>query len=338
MSEDRTQTPTKRRRQQAREQGLVARSPELTGAAILLAAVVLLGFWGERILAGCVSAVREPLLGDPSLVSTVDEIVSRSRQVAFAVLVPLGFVLSGVLIASVLAHQAQVQGLWSPGLLAPNPARFWSPAAGWGSRAARGAWSLAKAAALIGVTAWALQGDVPAFERLSGMEIHALARASGSLLKGLATSLAVVVLVLGLLDYFLQWQRLESQLRLTTDEYREEQRAVDGDPAVRARRQRIARSWNRTPAIPFEGAALVLTGPGNLVVVLAGGPPPRSVTVRGSARGASGVALRQSAQRAGLRELESPSLARHFARGAAASRSLPPDLAAELSAVWIPRT
>jgi flagellar biosynthesis protein FlhB len=338
MSEDRTQTPTKRRRQQAREQGLVARSPELTGAAVLLATVVLLGFWGERILAACVSAVREPLLGDPSLASSADEVVSWSRHVAFAAVVPLGVVLGGVLVVSVLVHQAQVQGLWSPGLLAPNPARLWSPTAGWGARAARGGWSLAKAAALIGVTGWAIQGGMSSFEQLSGMEIHALARASGSLLKGLATSLAIAVLVLGLLDYFLQWQRLESQLRLTTDEYREEQRAVDGDPAVRARRQRIARSWNRPSAVALESATLMLTGPGSLVVVLSGGPPPRPVTVRGSARGASGAALLQSAIHIGLHAVESPNLARHFARGGAASRSLTPKLAAELAAVWSPRT
>ena len=48
MSEDRTQPPSKRRRQLARQQGQVAHSPELTAAGGWLAAVVLLGCPGRR--------------------------------------------------------------------------------------------------------------------------------------------------------------------------------------------------------------------------------------------------------------------------------------------------
>ena len=334
MSEDRTQTPTKRRRQQAREQGLVARSPDLTGAAVLVSAVVLLGMWGECILSHCVAFARAPLLGSPWEITTTDVVVSQSRQIVFTFMNSLGIVLGGILLATVLAHQAQVQALWAPGLLAPNAARLWSPAASWGARATRGSWSLAKTAALVGITAWAIQANLASLERLSGLETHDLVRAAGSLLRGLATSLAVVVCVLGLIDYYFQWSRLEAQLRLTPDEYREEQKAVDGDPAVRARRLRIGRSWNRDSTTQLEGASLVLTGPGNLVVVLAGGPPPRPVTVRGSARGASGSALLRAAHLARLPTVESAALARHFAQGAAAGRSLSAELAIELSRAW----
>ena len=48
MSEDRTQPPSKRRRQMARQHGQAAHSPELTAAVGWLAAVVLLGFCGRR--------------------------------------------------------------------------------------------------------------------------------------------------------------------------------------------------------------------------------------------------------------------------------------------------
>jgi flagellar biosynthesis protein FlhB len=336
MSEDRTQAPTKRRRQQARERGLVARSPDLTGATVLLAAVVLLGIWGERLVERSVALVRESFGTSPELSASPEETVSRIRRSAEALVVPWSLVLGGVVIASIAVHQAQVQGLWAPGLLAPDFGRLWGGAAGASvaTRAIRGAWTLAKAVAVIVVSVWAIQSDLPAFHRLSGMETHALARVSGSLLKGLAIGLSVAMLVLGAIDFFFQWQSIEAHLRLTHDEYREEQKAVDGDPAIRARRIRVARSRNATPPGSLDGAAVVLTGPGNLVVVLAGGPPPTRVTVRASARGAAGASLRRSAERAGLRAVESPALARHFARGAATGRSLSPDLAAELGAAW----
>jgi flagellar biosynthetic protein FlhB len=334
MAEDRTQTPTKRRRDLARQQGLVARSPELTSSAVLLAAVVLLALWGESMLGRFVELAREPLVGEPLQLASNDEIIGHARRVLLTMFVPISILLGGVFVGSLLVHQAQVRGLWAPGLLAPNPARLWSPAASWGSRATRGAWSLATSAALVGITAWALQSNAGAFQRLSGLDAHNIVASAGSLLRNLATTLAAAVCVLGLIDYLIQWSRLEAQLRLTPDEYREEQKAVDGDPALRARRIRIARAWNRSSATWLEGASLVLTGPGNLVVVLAGGPPPRRITVRGSARGAAGSALLLAAEKARLRKVESAALARHFAQGAATGGSLPPALASELSALW----
>ena len=63
MSEDRTQGPSKQRRQQAWERGLVAHSPELTGAVGLLAASALLAIWGDDLTAALLGLVREPLVG-----------------------------------------------------------------------------------------------------------------------------------------------------------------------------------------------------------------------------------------------------------------------------------
>ena len=61
MSEERTQAPTRRRRQQARERGHVARSSDLTSGAGLLAAVVLIGAFGEALTLGLIGAIRAPL-------------------------------------------------------------------------------------------------------------------------------------------------------------------------------------------------------------------------------------------------------------------------------------
>ena len=61
MSEDRTQPPSKRRRQLARQQGQAAHSPELTAAAGWLAAVVLLGILGDDLTFGLTNMVRGTL-------------------------------------------------------------------------------------------------------------------------------------------------------------------------------------------------------------------------------------------------------------------------------------
>ena len=63
MSEDRTQPPSKRRRQLARQQGQAAHSPELTAAGGWLAAVVLLGALGDDLALGLTRLVRSSLTG-----------------------------------------------------------------------------------------------------------------------------------------------------------------------------------------------------------------------------------------------------------------------------------
>src|SRR5262249_5495036 len=148
MSEDRTQAPSKLRRQQARDRGQVAHSPELTGAVGLLAAIVLLGFWGESLATALVAVGAGPLAGTPAVSADPAEVVARLRQLAIGVVWPLVPVVAGSALAAIAAHQAQVQGLWAPGLLAPDLRRLWmlGHGPGLGTRSARGAGALVQAA------------------------------------------------------------------------------------------------------------------------------------------------------------------------------------------------
>ena len=51
---DKTEAPTPRRRQEAREQGNIARSPDLTAAVLIITAMVMLSWYGQ----GLVKALR----------------------------------------------------------------------------------------------------------------------------------------------------------------------------------------------------------------------------------------------------------------------------------------
>jgi len=339
MSEDRTQAPSRRRRQEAKERGQVARSPELTAAAGLLAAVVLLGAFGGELMTALVAAVRAPWLGEGPIAAEPAEVVAGLRRLGLALARPLGAILGGVAVAIVAAHQAQVGGLWAPGLLAPDPARLWGGAgagAGPGARAARGAWALAKAGIIAGVAAWSIRAHLPAFARLGTLDAPALARAGGALLRGLALALGAATLALGLADFAWQFLRLEALLRTTPEQQREDQRSIEGDPALRARRQRVARSWRADPRRALGGATLVLTGGGGLAVVLAGGPAARGSRVASSvrlvARGPSVARVLREAGRSGVPRADAPELALRLARSP--GHALPPPLAAELAALW----
>ncbi len=333
--EERTQAPSQRRRQEAREQGVVARSPELTASVGLLAAVVLLGMWGGTLTAGLLDLVRSPFVAMAPPVGNAGAVAGQVRSALLHVFVPAVGILGGVLAAMIAAHQAQVGGLWAPSLIAPDLARVWSfGGLDWGSRAGRGLWGIAKAAVVIAVVAWAIRRDFLPMLDLSHRTVGGLAAASGAILKGVLFKVGLATLLLGLADYLMVRGRIEAMLRVTPDQQREDQKAVDGDPAVRSRRQQVARSWRSEPSDLLAGAVLVVAGPGGLSVVLGGEGPPGKVTVRGVGRGASGAVLRRSAEKAGLPVVPAPAVAEHFAGASARSRALPASLAQELAAFW----
>ena len=323
MSEDRTQEPSMRRRLLAKERGQVARSPELTGASALLAASALLWFWGDGLCAALVGVVQHPWLGDlgvPVPGAEPVDLVTLVRKTVGAVAVPTLGILGGSTLAAILAHQAQVGGLLAPGLLAPDPSRLWhlslDEEGGEGAlaRAGRGAWSLVKAVVVVGVAALVIRVHLRDFFHLGHAEPQALAVAAGALIRSTALALALAVVALGLVDYALQRRRFEAMLRMTPDEHREDLRSADGDPALRARRRNLAKSLRGDAPELLAGASLTITGPSDLAIVLAGGPPPRKVSIRSSAHGAAGQRLRKAAAATNIPEVATPDLARALAR------------------------
>ena len=93
---------------------------------------------------------------------------------------------------------------------------------------------------------------------------------------------------MGLVDYVLRYRRFETMLRTTASEQREDQRVMEGDPAARAQRRRAARSMRGDAPDLLAGAALLLTGPAGLTLIIAGGPPPSRVSIRTVAKGGAG--------------------------------------------------
>src|SRR5262249_20557315 len=157
-SQDRTQPPSKRRRQQAREQGQVAHSPELTAAAGCLAAVTALGIFGDDLARVLVESLRGVMAGPAAMPAGPGGGTARVRVLVLGLAAPLGAILAGFAAGGLAAHQLQVRGLWASRLIAPDPARLWSPSRGPGLtiRAGRVAWAAVKAVVLVLVAAWVL--------------------------------------------------------------------------------------------------------------------------------------------------------------------------------------
>ncbi len=243
----------------------------------------------------------------------------------------------GLVAAGVAAHQAQVGLLWAPALMAPDVARLWGGGGGRGlaARAGRGAWTIAKGVVVLAVAAWAIRSRADDLAGLGTLDTPALARAWAGVVRGLLGTLAASALGLGLVDYAMQRQRFAAMLRLTPEQSREDQKAMDGDPSLRGRRSRLARAWRGDAPELLAGASLAVVGAKGLIVVLAGGPPPGKVSVRSAADGATGAKLRRTAEQGKIATVERADLARQLARLASKpNQTITPEILADLAAVW----
>ena len=336
MSDDRTQPPSKRRRQLARQHGQAAHSPELTAAAGWLAAVVLLGFVGDDLALGLTKLVSGSLTQPAILTADRTAVVSTVRSLGVGLGWPLAAILLGFVAGALAAHQLQVRGLCAPGLLSPDITRLWTLSSGprLAVRAELAGWSMVKAFVVIATSAWAVRAGWTEVLSLGALEGPALARAAGQVVLQLAWALVAVLLVLGLVDYGLRYRRFESMLRTTTQEQREDRRVIEGDPAARAQRRRIAQTFRGDSPELLTGASLILRGAAGLTLVLGGGPPPRRVTVRTVVKGHAGMRLRRFAEANKIPQLDAPDLARRLARRPSSRSPLAAELIAELAAAW----
>jgi len=221
-----------RRRLEARQRGEVAQSRLLRVAGQLLVTVVALSWLGSELIDALAGMMRTSLGGaaggiDGSGAELVGGVSGLVEPTAMAVL-PM---LIAAMAASVLIGLIQTGWLWAPAAMAPRWERL-NPATGLGRML--GGVSVTRVVTVVSqlVIIVVLAGWLVA-SRWGELLIEATV--AGSTASGLlewltrqglqlAGVLAVGLLVLGGLDYGYQRWRFEQQLKMTPQEWRQEQR------------------------------------------------------------------------------------------------------------------
>lgn len=240
-TEDKTEAPTPRRRQEARTKGQVARSQDLTAAAILFAAIMALRVFGLELFNGLLSLMANGLvLQFPNELPNVFAYGKFAWDTIAAGLVPL---LLAVLTAGLIILFIQVGPLLSfqpitPSLSKINPLKGLERLFSARSLVAS-AMQLAKftVVALVGFISMQLEAARVLFS--STIAVGEMAQLGAALVGELCLELSGAVLVIALLDFAWQRYKHERDLMMTREEVRDELRNMEGDPAVKRRRRQL---------------------------------------------------------------------------------------------------
>lgn len=235
---DRTEQPTARRRADAREQGQVPRSQDLTASLGLFAGVILLWVFGKRLLDGLLQITHE-LGGAPILhAGDLTGPVTRIAWTMMSMLLPF---MGALLLFTVLGVLVQFGILFTPKKLKPDLNNL-SPMKGIKQMFSKQAFvrlgmGVLKMVIVAAVAYYTIVGEIGPVLSTGGLYAWAILAIASDTLYTLALRLAIVLFILGILDYVWQRYQHEEQLKMTKQEVRDEMKRMDGDPHVK-RRQR----------------------------------------------------------------------------------------------------
>ncbi|MDQ7778498.1 MAG: flagellar biosynthesis protein FlhB [Planctomycetota bacterium] len=280
-----TEPATPRRRQEARERGHVARSVDLSGAVVLLAAMLALSWFGDDLYDQLAGYTRNVFATLDEAEITQDNATAMLLGVVWVTVKMVLPIVLTILALALAANLAQTGFVFSGHPLMPDLAKL-NPVDGllrlFSVRSlARLLGSMFKLTVIAVVAYVTLVDERMRIASLAEVSVGVIARTivDLSLLVGFRTALAL--LVLAILDYGYQRWQYERDLRMTRKEIIEELRRLEGDPKIRERRRAIQRQLAmRRMMAQVPKATVVVTNPTEIAVAIrykADEPPPRVV-------------------------------------------------------------
>jgi flagellar biosynthesis protein FlhB len=329
---EKTEEPSQRRLQEARERGQIPRSRELTNFAAMVGGSATLVAVGGTMSSRMSQVMRNGLSIDANSLSDTHSMVSALTSAALsavtAVLPVFGALIGLVLLASVIL------GGWnfSPNAMAPDFMRL-SPMAGLKRLFGfHGVSELGKAVlklVMVGgvcfaIVSWLFR-DVLALGHMAPRA--AVGRGAGLLAWSfvwLCASLALVAAV----DVPLQLFQFKRQLRMTRQELRDESKELDGRPETKQRIRQMQQTLARRRMLhKVPTADVVLVNPTHFAVALKY-DPKKMRAPRVLAKGVDLVAanIRRIAEEHRVPIFESPKLARALYRSTDLDKEIPTGL------------
>jgi flagellar biosynthetic protein FlhB len=327
--DDKTEEPTPRKLEQARERGDIIYSPEVSAALSLVAATSVVAFMSGPIF----SEMGRSFIGFLSMPDQYSATPGALRAIGASVGVKLMgiFALAALALggAGLAARYVQDQPTFTGERLTPkfdklNPIEGFKRVFG-KQAAAAFLKSLAKLVVVGAALAWVLWPQKDELQNMSLLDPAALLPFLKERVVSMMLALTSAAAVIAGVDYVATRQSYMQRMKMTRREIKDELRQSDGDPMVKAklRQIRIERSRKRMMA-NVPKASVVITNPTHYAIALRyeAGETPAPICL---AKGVDAVAarIREVAEENNIPIVEDPPLARALFAAADVDEAIP---------------
>ncbi len=273
QSQDKTEQPTSKKLEDARQKGNVAQSREIPSVLILTGSLGVLFFGGPWML-GRLTEVTRIMYQRAGILNMMPETMHTLFLEIFfnciVVLVPLMLV---VMTAGVFGNVAQFGFLFTAEKLSPNLAKL-NPISGLKKLISlRSLVELAKSVIKLiiisGVAYIVIHRYLDQIPGLMQLSIGHIIRFIGQVSFQICLYTCMVLFLMAVLDYaYTKWQH-NQDLKMTKQEVKDEYKQREGDPSIKARIRSVQRELARRrmmEAVPE--ATVVITNPTHLAIAL----------------------------------------------------------------------
>lgn len=286
MAEDRgekSHDPTPHRRDEARKKGQVAKSQELVSSIMLFFGIILLMTYGKKILA-LFRIVGERMLretvflipGEMDSDSLSANVMHELNMLVYGFLGHLSVFFLALVALAVGLNLAQVGFLWLPDKLGFDFTRL-DPIKGFGRMFSMQSVmklliGMVKITVCAIVAYYAVRNDIGTILNLTGNDEEQIAAFLLWTLMMIALKVAAALVVISIIDYMYQKWKHEQDLRMTTQEIRDEMKNMMGDPKLVGKRRQMHRDMASQPrngsVLGTSDADVVVTNPTHYAVAL----------------------------------------------------------------------
>ncbi len=315
-SGERTEEPTAHKLKKAREDGQLARSVELSAAAVTIGALAWLLFTGVGVVTRLAESFAAGFVFDRQMLESPHLLPGLFIQRVGESLLPVLPLLALTMVLAVGSSLAMGGINFSTKALAPKTDKL-NPLNGlkriFGAKAAI---ELVKAIAKFLVVGallyWVLTDNLARLAQLGAMSVEPALAETGRIITKSAVIVALGLVLIALIDVPFQRYDFMSKMRMSRQEIRDEMKDMEGRPEVKAqirRRQREIATQKMMARV--KDADVVITNPEHFAVALAYDPASDGAPIV-VARGIDHLALRirTEAGQHGIQIFEAPPLAR----------------------------
>ncbi len=245
QDQDKTEEPTPKRRQEAREEGNVAKSQDLAATVVLLGALISLWLLGPRLWQSILNVTQVSLAPvPPELAGDPAQLVTIVKKILLEVTLGMGPMMLVLACAAIAGNLLQTGLLLAPKKLQPKLETL-NPIAGtkklfFAAKTYVGfGMNLLKLTAVALVAMWAISTEMAKIVGLQRMDAAVLAPAASGSVMLVAAKVAIALFLIAVIDFMYQRQRHEKDLKMTHQQVKDEMKKMEGDPEVKRRRRQI---------------------------------------------------------------------------------------------------
>ena len=315
-SSERTEEPTARRLEKAREEGQIARSVELNTAVLLVTATLFFTFSGQWMFDKLGQLFVYQLQFDRKVMDKAELLPAIFAQSVFDGYVIIFPIMITLAVLAVLSTGLTGGFIFSAKLLMPNFGKL-NPMSGlariFGIKALiELGKSILKFSIVTVILFLTVMHNMEALLNLNRMDLNVAVKQAGSMIIDACFWMSMGLVFIALLDVPLQIYQVNKKLKMTKQEVKDEMKDSEGRPEIKAQIRRRQREMaNNKMMSKVKDADVVITNPQHFAVALQYDPTSDGAPIL-IAKGADELArkIREIAKEEGVEIFEAPELAR----------------------------